>query len=772
MGNEHSLSHQPTNPHEADQDRDSLTMDTQSTAAVSTTFDAENGESSEERRDLRIVNGGNETTFLPTSLNDEERTDLRTPASDEASIVLESSNGEPNFSHSCEQGGNEKMAEESEKLSVQTRFVVQPDVDAISSTIEVGQAEGMVSSGLKSVDSVPEKGQTKTSEKSHASSVNGQYLQPFDPAIGLLEKNLIELINDHGGRLAVSSWTHAYEQKFGGKTLRKQLTAAGTEKLKQLLPKFQTVTRGDGREESLFLFNRRKKDQRDGSVAPLIALENKLLLVIQGRKGSATMKQLKSDFSDHFGPRALDKALKDSGCSSLEGAIKHMTRISSIKKNKKVVYTCLMTNPEQEVNIPQNGIVQQTDSPSDQQQSAVSFIDSDKKLEIWDETFLQQFLLNESKLIDSGTPDTVALSCRGGSERLYLICLAFSPNDIFVFDSVKLDAKAICEKLGPIFESTKITKLVHDLRYDTAALRTFGSVAIFRGMMDTQLIVEHMRTDFHCSFCDMLDCLQLIVPTSLRLKLRSTPKAEVYLRRPISSDLVSPIFGSLKVLVQSISKIRGNFDSKTWKALGEASDIRASASFTGTRNDPSRRVAFDVSCGYRMVSYELLSMIHPENMMKEQPLEIVQDISTLLNILPDDVQEALSQLDTTHLADIVFDQGRRPHVWIKGKRVMLFGADRLVESKEIESIAERFRFGSDNRAGLERQLHRISAIRNRESSIIGMTVRIGRHVSGNAGMIADLLFDRAGASILFLGEPGSGKCRKVGSFISLRKPRR
>lgn len=87
---------------------------------------------------------------------------------------------------------------------------------------------------------------------------------------------------------------------------------------------------------------------------------------------------------------------------------------------------------------------------------------------------------------------------------------------------------------------------------------------------------------------------------------------------------------------------------------------------------------------------------------------------------------------------------------------------RLVDSDEIKGIIDQLGgFGTDNRAGLERQLHRISAVRNREDTIIGLTMRVGRHVSGNATMISDLLFAHSQSSILFLGEPGSGKTKYI-----------
>jgi stage III sporulation protein SpoIIIAA len=64
-------------------------------------------------------------------------------------------------------------------------------------------------------------------------------------------------------------------------------------------------------------------------------------------------------------------------------------------------------------------------------------------------------------------------------------------------------------------------------------------------------------------------------------------------------------------------------------------------------------------------------------------------------------------------------------------------------------------FGDDNRAGIERTLHRISAIRNRNGKIVGLTCRIGRAVYGTIEIIGD--FVETGKSILIMGRPGIGK---------------
>jgi stage III sporulation protein SpoIIIAA len=148
-------------------------------------------------------------------------------------------------------------------------------------------------------------------------------------------------------------------------------------------------------------------------------------------------------------------------------------------------------------------------------------------------------------------------------------------------------------------------------------------------------------------------------------------------------------------------------------------------------------------------------------MLVAGPLEVSNDAGILLDMLPEDLREALLE-SSENLSDITLDKGRKPQAWIKGERKFLGKEDRKIESSDIDCIVEQLGgFGLDNRAGLEQQLHRISAIRNRKSDIIGLTMRVGRHVNGNATMIADLLFESSARCILFMGEPGSGKTTVV-----------
>ncbi len=127
----------------------------------------------------------------------------------------------------------------------------------------------------------------------------------------------------------------------------------------------------------------------------------------------------------------------------------------------------------------------------------------------------------------------------------------------------------------------------------------------------------------------------------------------------------------------------------------------------------------------------------------------------MLAVLPGPVQRALaSEERRQQLLEVVLDLGRVPEARYPG-RAMALGAQ-PVRSADLEAVVRQLgAFGSDNRAGIASTLHRISAIRNRTGTIVGLTCRVGRAVFGTVVMVRDLL--DSGQSLLLMGRPGVGK---------------
>ena len=136
-------------------------------------------------------------------------------------------------------------------------------------------------------------------------------------------------------------------------------------------------------------------------------------------------------------------------------------------------------------------------------------------------------------------------------------------------------------------------------------------------------------------------------------------------------------------------------------------------------------------------------------------IRITDDLNALLAVLPANIIGALEKANNSdNLLEIVLDLGRKPMARFVDQELQL--ADRDVERAEIDHVVSRIsEFDADNRAGLERTLHRISAIRNRHGIIVGLTCRVGRAVYGTIEIIQDLV--ESGKSILLLGKPGIGK---------------
>src|SRR5215213_5143441 len=134
---------------------------------------------------------------------------------------------------------------------------------------------------------------------------------------------------------------------------------------------------------------------------------------------------------------------------------------------------------------------------------------------------------------------------------------------------------------------------------------------------------------------------------------------------------------------------------------------------------------------------------------------VTDDLDLLLDALPKRIGEQLQSPERRNeLLEVVMDLGRLPEARYPGREIVLSHEE--VTEVDLQFVIERIgHFGEDNRAGIERTLHRISCIRNRRGKVVGLTLRVGRAIYGTIRVIEDLVL--SGKSILFLGKPGVGK---------------
>jgi stage III sporulation protein SpoIIIAA len=136
-------------------------------------------------------------------------------------------------------------------------------------------------------------------------------------------------------------------------------------------------------------------------------------------------------------------------------------------------------------------------------------------------------------------------------------------------------------------------------------------------------------------------------------------------------------------------------------------------------------------------------------------LKITDDLDALLDVLPANIRHAVEQANNSdYLLEVILDLGRVPTARFVENEIIL--SNKELTRAELDHVVERVGdFDADNRAGIERTLHRISAIRNRRTAIVGLTLRVGRAVYGTVDIIQDII--ESGKSALILGRPGVGK---------------
>ena len=141
--------------------------------------------------------------------------------------------------------------------------------------------------------------------------------------------------------------------------------------------------------------------------------------------------------------------------------------------------------------------------------------------------------------------------------------------------------------------------------------------------------------------------------------------------------------------------------------------------------------------------------------VKAQSISPSWELSQLLDIFPLPIRQALVRLPNLEdIIEVVLDLGRPPEA--RFATDFRYLSETPVTNEDIAHVGSRISpFGADNRAGIEQTLHRISAIRNRQGKIVGLTCRVGRAVYGTIDILLDVL--RSGKSICLLGRPGVGK---------------
>ncbi|KAL7576599.1 hypothetical protein ACA910_018086 [Epithemia clementina (nom. ined.)] len=312
--------------------------------------------------------------------------------------------------------------------------------------------------------------------------------------------------------------------------------------------------------------------------------------------------------------------------------------------------------------------------------------------------------------------------------------------------------------------STSTLKVIHDLREDAFALFKFGNIKM-KNVLDSQLVHEHL---FKTCFAGMNEFLEIMgfethenksaVGRDMDLSL-----GRYWKQRPLAQEKLDYAALDVRCLFRSTQKVMESLEDDKLLLLKEASLARAENALT-TQKAAIRRISFDTAKNHKLTSAELLRLENPSHGIFHSFPSIENEADKVIALLPERFLEKLSgsddkqQIDLNSLTDIGLDQDRRPECWVDGKRIFLSDNSQVtVTEQDIQYILDQVgEIGSDNRAGLDGELHRFSVIRARNDQVLGLTIRIGRSITG----ISDLLLDQlvgSEKSILILGEPGSGK---------------
>ncbi|KAJ3340253.1 Uncharacterized protein HDU93_007215 [Gonapodya sp. JEL0774] len=390
---------------------------------------------------------------------------------------------------------------------------------------------------------------------------------------------------------------------------------------------------------------------------------------------------------------------------------------------------------------------------------------------------------------------------------------------------------SVFQTLKSVMENTAIEKIFHDCRADAdVAFHTLGIK--ISNVVDTQVLLMQLRklerelADWSKddSFAtaalraDQIDKMDLKPGLNEMLQVAgceiNTHKSEgrklmerdkdVWIRRPISKLLLDYAAGDVRYLITARHKLL--------QSISDAAKNLAVAKCEEYANEFRRAEIKEITAesARKPIGRDLLVRIHPETWkatftpsppfadvseteesesqaakdFKDKELSagpelyIDADLEVVLDLLPTPTRNALTEafrvsdqpLDSIY--ELVFDFGSCAEAHVLGSTSAVQIGEPLSKT-EVRGLVESLKFGRDNRAGLDKHIHRISRIPNKNGETVGITIRIARVVQGIANALGDVFAD--GKSILILGLPGQGKTtllRDISRFLSVTLSKR
>lgn len=395
-----------------------------------------------------------------------------------------------------------------------------------------------------------------------------------------------------------------------------------------------------------------------------------------------------------------------------------------------------------------------------------------------------QALVSKKKCILNGRGkhnNYVGLAARGATPNSAARLVAVATTaEVLVFDSQM--CAGLAAHLMPFLSDASVVKLTHGLSASplppfVASVNACDKRLPIAGVVDLQLVAElRAKTAPEAKLFDVLRALDA--------SILARPAAEVAREGAINAAMLRAKAVTTQVIMAVASDAAwlhraGRTLVPELRAAGLARFVKLSewrAAFN-LQHPGERAVAF--SPQNVMVSREA-AMPDPSQVAKDTALTVECELVDLVQVLPANLASAFGHNQASklvmltnekgpgvgkdgmvlldHLNDIVLDIGRAPIVWIRGKRYSFGDAGRVVVQEDLDYVVGSVgEFGGDNRAGIDRKLHRVSCMRHRaDQSVIGLTLRVGRSVTGNVTLLLDLLLGTE-KSILFLGPPCTGK---------------